>query len=129
MIRNLGERDFVKQKMIVAGIYLKSDDKLVGLFEAFDFKKRSGNVTIGYKIDERCWNRGIATRACGMMIDYLSGMDDVCRLTAYVLPENVRSAKVLLANGFVKMPYVKEDHNWGQREDVLLDVYEYAVRH
>lgn len=127
-IRNMGERDFNKHKEIIAGIYLNSNRKLIGLFEVFDHKKRSGTVTIGYRINENYWNQGIATKACGMMVAYLSKMEDVHNLVAYVMPDNIFSAKVLLKNGFEKMHYTKEDHNWGQCENVTLDVYQFTVR-
>ena len=39
------------------------------------------------------------------------------------MPENIPSAKVLLKNGFQKEDYQVEEHNWGGREKLLVDVY------
>ena len=51
-IKNLGGKDFANKKYIIAGIYLKdSPNRLVGLAEMFDFKKKenkNGNRRIDY---------------------------------------------------------------------------------
>ena len=44
-IKNLGGRDFEKKKLIIAGIYLKNNpNRLVGLAEMFDYKKRENVI-------------------------------------------------------------------------------------
>lgn len=127
-IKNLGGRDFEKKKMIIAGIYLKSEDnKLVGLAEIFDYKQKTNTVTIGYRLNEDYWHRGIATEACKLMVDYLTKTIGINTLLAFVMPENAYSARVLLANGFVKEGYTKEEHGWGGRESVIVDVYRYST--
>lgn len=46
-IQNLSGRDFMKKKLIIAGIYLKSDpNRLIGLAEMFDFKKREKKLLL-----------------------------------------------------------------------------------
>jgi len=38
---------------IVAGIYLSAEpDRLIGFAEMFDYKKRTNQITIGYRINE-----------------------------------------------------------------------------
>lgn len=44
-------------------------------------------------------------------------------LMAFVMPENVHSAKVLLNNGFVQEAYTAEETNWGGHDAVIVDVY------
>lgn len=57
-IRNIGGRDFLKKKQIIAGIYSKDDSsKLVGLAEMFDYKKRENAITVGYRLNEAYWNQ------------------------------------------------------------------------
>lgn len=47
-IKNLGGKDFANKKYIIAGIYLKdSPNRLVGLAEMFDFKKKENKITVG----------------------------------------------------------------------------------
>ena len=56
-IKNLSGRDFNKKKLIIAGIYLKSNpDRLIGLPEMFDYKKRENRITVGYRLSESYWN-------------------------------------------------------------------------
>ncbi|MDD7446369.1 MAG: GNAT family N-acetyltransferase [Clostridiales bacterium] len=47
--------------------------RLVGLAEMFDYKKRAGQMTIGYRINEAYWHRGIAAETVRMLIDSLYG--------------------------------------------------------
>ena len=123
-IDHLGGRDFIKKKQIIAGIYLANDPTmLVGLAEMFDYKKRENKITVGYRINENYWNRQIATKAVALMKEYLLHTVGIRKIQAFVMPENIPSAKVLLKNGFQKENYQVEEHNWGGHETLLVDVY------
>jgi [ribosomal protein S5]-alanine N-acetyltransferase len=125
-IRNLGGRDFDKKKLIIAGIYLRAEpDKLIGLAEVFDYKKRISQVTIGYRINENYWHRGIATETVRILIEYLCGSIGIQTLKAFVMPENVHSEKALLKNGFVCESDMIQGQNWGGQESVALNVFTY----
>lgn len=125
-IKNLGGRDFEKRKLIVAGIYLQNEpDRLVGLAEMFDYKKRENKVTIGYRIHEEYWNQRIASNALQLMVQYLVNEIGIQTLNAFVMPENIYSSSILLHNGFVKEDFTMQEKNWGGRDIVSLDVYTY----
>ncbi len=125
-IRNTGGRDFDKKKAIIAGIYLKSEPgRLIGLAEIFDYKKRLSQVTVGYRINEDYWHRGIATETIRLLVEYLCGSIKIDVLKAFVMPDNVYSVRALLKNGFIKEPDLAPGHNWGGRESVSLDVFAY----
>jgi len=125
-IGHMGGRDFEKKKKIIAGVYLKSNpDHLIGLAQMFDYSKRANQITIGYMINEAYWNQGITTKMVKRMMDYLHEEQQIKSLYAYVMPENQYSGKVLQKNGFVKQTDQKEEHNWGGKERVLVDVYVY----
>lgn len=127
-IKNLGSRDFDKQKMIIAGIYLReAPDRLVGLAEMFDYKKKTGTITIGYRINETYWHQGIATEAIKLMIQYLTelGIDTI---QAYVMPENMYSIKALLKNGFTSMNCIKQQKNWGGQSIADTEVFIYTPK-
>lgn len=127
-IRNLGGRDFDKKKLIIAGIYLCGEpDKLIGLAELFDYKKRMNQITIGYRINESYWHRGIATDTVRLIMDYLCDDMGVQKLKAFVMPENVFSEKALIKNGFIKESHTVQEKNWGGKEIVDLNVFTYAV--
>lgn len=126
-IRNLGGRDFDKRKLIIAGVYrLAEPERLVGLAEMFDYQKRAGRITVGYRLNEAYWRQGIATDIVSLLVRYLSAEMGVPTLEAFVMPENAYSARALLRNGFVKEPRTAEEKNWGGRESVTLDVYAYT---
>lgn len=125
-IKNLGGRDFEKKKLIIAGIYLKDNpNRLVGLAEMFDYKKRENKITVGYRLNEDYWNKKIATNALKLMVEYLANEIGITTLQAFVMPENLYSSKVLLNNKFVKEDYNSQEKNWGSQEIVNVDVYTY----
>lgn len=126
-IRNLGGRDFDKKKLIIAGVYLHSEpNKLVGLAEMFDYKKRIGQITIGYRINESYWHQGIATEIVALLVEYLSADVKIPIIKAYVMQENVYSSKALMKNGFKKEKIMTEGKNWGGQDTVSLEVYTYG---
>lgn len=126
-IKNIGGRDFEKKKLIIAGIYLKNDpNRLVGLAEMFNYKKRENKITIGYRLNEDYWNKKIASHTLRLMVDYLVNEIGIATLNAYVMPENLYSSKILLKNGFVKADYTSQEKNWGGKETVSVDVYSYT---
>ena len=125
-IRNLGGRDFDKKKMIICGIYLREEsDKLTGLAEMFEYKKKKNQITIGYRLNEKYWHRGIATEATRLMIDYLCNDMGVKTLEAHVMPKNIYSQKVLLKNGFIEKADTIHGENWGGEETSELKVFSY----
>ena len=125
-IKNLGGRDFENKKYIIAGVYLKDNpNRLVGLAEMFDYKKKENKITVGYRLNEDYWNKKIATNVLKLMIKYLVNEVNVTTLQAFVMPENLYSSKVLLSNGFIKENYTLQKKNWGSQETVSVDVYTY----
>lgn len=125
-INNFGGRDFEKKKLIIAGIYLKDNpNRLVGLAEMFDYKKRANKITLGYRLNEDYWNKKIASNALKLMVEYLVNEIGITTLNAFVMPENIYSSKVLLNNGFVREEYTSQQKNWGGKEIVSVDVYTY----
>ena len=113
-IKNLGGKEFEKKKYIIAGIYLKDNpNRLVGLAEMFDYKKRENKITVGYRLNEDYWNKKIATNVLKLMVEYLVNKVNITTLQAFVMPENLYSSKVLLNNGFVKEDFTVQEKNWG----------------
>lgn len=125
-IRNLGGRDFEKKKLIIAGIYQRAEpDRLIGLAELFDYKKRKGLITIGYRINESYWHRGAATETIALLVKYLTDMG-ISAIKAFVMPENIYSAKALITNGFIKAENMATGKNWGGQETAELEEYTYS---
>ncbi len=126
-INNLGGRDFDKKKLIIAGVYLKDNpDRLIGLAEMFDYKKRENKITVGYRLNEGYWNQKIVTNILKLMMEYLVNDIGITTLQALVMPENINSSKLLLNNGFIKEDYTVQEKNWGGQEVVTVDVYTFT---
>lgn len=125
-IRNLGGRDFEKKKRIIAGVYLaREPNRLVGLAEMFDYKKRDGQITIGYRVNEAYWGQGIATEIVALLVAYLTRDMGIPTLKAFVMPENVFSAKALVKNGFREEAVLAKGERWGGQDVVALAEYTY----
>ncbi len=118
------ERDFGKKKTLTLGICLTSDPgRIVGIGEMFDYELVTRMVTIGYRIHEAFWGRGLATQAVRLMTDYLFSEIGVNRVQAYVMPENTRSHGVLLRNGFTREGTIRQGTLWAGRGVVDLTLY------
>ena len=62
-ISQIGGRDFEKKLYIIAGVYLQEDpNNIIATAEIFGYDKLVSMAEIGYRINERYWNRGIATK-------------------------------------------------------------------
>lgn len=93
----------------------------------FDYKKRISQVTIGYRINENYWHRGIATETVRLLMEYLCGSMGIRTLKAFVMPENVYSEKTLLKNGFAKKDKTIRKQNWGGQATTELTVFAFHI--
>ena len=85
-----------------------------GIAEMYGFRDEIHKISVGYRLLERFWGQGIATKALGLMIDYLYNETDIEIITASTMVENRASAKVLLKNGFELVASgVGEDWGYG----------------
>lgn len=123
-IKNLGERDFVKKKWIIAGVCLSSDpDKIIGTAEMFNYNEKVNMIEIGYRINENYWRQGVATKVIHTMADYLFNEIKINRIQATVMPENIYSARSLLKNGFIKEGVIREANYWAGKGVINLEMY------
>ncbi len=107
------DRDFRKGKMIFLGISLNSDpEHIVGVGELFDYDSNVNMITIGYRLHEEFWGKGIATKAVKAMIEYLFHDLEINRIQAFVMPENIKSLNVLRRNQFVEEGTIRQGHVW-----------------
>lgn len=120
------ERDFNKKKTIFLGIYLKNENsKLIGLGEIFDFDKKVDTVTFGYTINKQYWGKGFATKYTRMILEFLVNEVEVNRIQAFVLPENIKSQKVLEKCGFVKEGTIRQGQFW--KDKGIVDLIMYSI--
>ena len=116
VIRHLYDECF--QESIILGIYQNA--VFCGLAEMYGFRDEIHKISIGYRLSEECWGKGIASKAVALMIDYLYGETDIEIITASTMIENHASAKVLQKNGFdLVSAAVPED--WGYPSPTIAD--------
>ena len=118
------ERDFHKRKNIILGICLNNEpNNIVGVAEMFDYSRDVNMITIGYRLNNRFWGKGIATKAVKAMTDYLFNDIEINRIQAFVMPENIKSQNVLQRNGFVKEGIIRQGCVWKGQGVVDLILY------
>ncbi|MBQ1343494.1 MAG: GNAT family N-acetyltransferase, partial [Firmicutes bacterium] len=86
------------KESIILGVF--ENGGFCGLAEMYGYRDPIHKISVGYRLLERCWGRGIASAALGMMIDYLYNETDIEIITASTMVENQASARVLTKNGF-----------------------------
>lgn len=120
------ERDFNKRKEIFLGICsADTPNEIVGVAEMFEYDAKVNMITIGYRLSERNWGKGIATRAVSAMVDYLFNTIGINRIQAFVMPANEKSQKVLQKNNFVKEGIMRQSQYWKGKGVVDLVVYSF----
>lgn len=103
---------------LILGIYMEG--QLCGLTELYGYRDKIHKISVGYRLAERWWGRGIATEALAMMVDFLYRKTDIAIITASTMTENLASANVLRKNSFkIAAPHVQED--WGFAHPTVVD--------
>ena len=111
---------FEKKESLILAAREAGEGQLCGLAEFYGLRDDVHKISVGYRLRESCWGRGIATRAVGLMVDYLYGQTDIQIITASTMVENIASARVLEKNGFIRTARgVGED--WGYDEPTIAD--------
>ena len=106
------------ESSMILGIY--TDEGFCGIEEFYGYKEHIHQVSVGSRLLERCWGKGIAGEALTVAVDYLLNETDIEIITASSMTANRASGGVLLKNGFTLVNSgVPED--WGYDEPVLTD--------
>ena len=125
MIGRIKTECFDAKESILLGI--RESDRVIGIAEIYNYEEDKRKASIGYRLSEEVWGRGIATETAGLLRDYLVYETDVQKITAHVMAENRTSGKVLEKNGFVcEWPDLTED--WGHGYPVKVDKYIFRYR-
>jgi ribosomal-protein-alanine N-acetyltransferase len=110
--------DICMKESIILGIF--ADGEFCGLAEMYGYRDPIHKISVGYRLLERCWGKGIATEALGIMVDYLYEQTDIEIITASTMIENLASANVLIKNGFSLVVHSALE-DWGYAEPTLTD--------
>ena len=103
---------------IILGVF--ENDEFCGLAEMYGYRDEIHKISVGYRYLERCWGRGIATEALGMVVDYIYNQTDIEIITASTMVENRASANVLRKNGFSMVSHAV-DEDWGFDQPTITD--------
>ena len=110
---------------LILGVYL--NDEFTGLAEVYGCRPVLKKVSVGYRLLERYWGRGIATEALSLIRDYLINEKDIRVITASTMIDNEASANVLKKNGFRHFMYTVFE-NWGYQKLILTEKWVYTAK-
>ena len=98
------------EESLILGIFM--DDRFCGLEELYGYRDDLHKISIGSRLMEWCWGKGVASEALELIVDYLLNETDIEIITASSMVENKASARVLSSHGFERVAHdVPED--WG----------------
>ena len=106
------------QESIILGVYL--GNRFCGLAEMYGYRDEIHKISIGYRLNDSFWGKGIATEIVDLLVGYLYQETDIEIITASTMVENQASAKVLRKNGFDLVVSGAEE-DWGYPSPTLAD--------
>ena len=106
------------KESIILGIF--QDGAFCGLAEMYGYKDEIHKISVGYRLLERYWGRGIATESLHLMVEYLFNETDIEIITASTMTENEASANVLRKNDFTMVVHAAEE-DWGYELPTIAD--------
>lgn len=91
-----------EQSLGLSTFYLIKDEKgtILGRINLVDFNYANQCAELGYRIGEDYIGNGIATKALKLLLDKITNLEGIHRITARTTQDNVASQKVLAKNGF-----------------------------
>lgn len=93
------------------GVTLKNgDNQLIAGCGLWRIVREHYRAEIGYAVLPAYWNQGIISEAIKAVCDFGFNRIGIHSIEANLNPENIRSARVLEKNGFVKEGYFKQNH-------------------
>ena len=119
----LFEHKYQKAEDVIDRLYTEclSDSLILGIFrggafcglaEFYGYRAPIRKISVGYRLAEPWWGKGLATETLGRMISYLENETDIEIITASTLPDNHASAAVLQKNGFTLVVKAAPE-DWG----------------
>ncbi len=103
---------------LILGVFV--DGEFCGLAEIYGYRAALRKASVGYRLLQRYWGKGIASETLGLMVKYLLEETDVKIITASTMVENQASAKVLKKNDFRCVAHGVWE-NWGFPKPTVTD--------
>ena len=103
---------------LILGVF--RDGRFCGLAEAYGYRAPIHKVSVGYRLLQEEWGKGLATEALRTMLRELIENRGMEIVTASTMVENLASAHVLQKNGFTLVDHAV-DEDWGYAEPTPAD--------
>ena len=103
---------------LILGIF--KEERFCGLIEVYSYRAPIHKASVGYRLLQEEWGKGIATESLGMIIDELLTVRGIEIITASTMLQNRASAHVLQKNDFSLVNHAVEE-DWGFPEPTLTD--------
>jgi RimJ/RimL family protein N-acetyltransferase len=111
---------FGKGKVVVFGVQLKSDTKLVGSVGLRDIEAEHAQAELGFWIAIECWGKGYATEAACAVVTFGFEQLELNRIYAHHMVRNPASGRVLAKIGMQREGLLRQRvRKWGRFEDVV----------
>jgi [ribosomal protein S5]-alanine N-acetyltransferase len=81
------------------GIRTLKENRLIGSIGVMNF---DGEIQFGYILSPTQWNKGYATEACKVILQFLKNQSGIKRIFTFVAPANVSSIRVLNKCGLIE---------------------------
>ena len=126
LIKAIEESESKNRKLFFLKIFNKITNEYIGEIGYTVIKETSLGkiIRLGYALKEKFWGKGYATEATKKMIEFVFEEDNVYRISAGCLKENIGSEKVMLKCGMIKEAEFKE-HTF--HENIMKDRVEYRL--
>ena len=108
------------RESLILGIFLREDESFCGLAEMYGLRNAIHKISIGYRLAEPYWGKGIASETVALMTGYLFRKAGIRIITASTMIENKASARVLMKNGF-SLVYHNAAEDWGYEAPTATD--------
>ncbi len=115
---------FLNKESLILAVRVRETSELAGLVEFYGLRDRLHKISVGCRLRECWWGKGLATEALRLMVAYLYGETDIEIITASSMVENSGSAHVLEKVGFIRTEHAAEE-DWGFSEPAVVDKWFY----
>ena len=104
------QKDFESKKGVNWTIRLKDQREVIGYIGFWNIDHKNHRVEIGYTLKKEHWNKGLATEAARIVIDFAFDKLQAHSICANINPDNRASRALLTKLGFRQEAYFREDY-------------------
>lgn len=105
---------FAAKSAVRWGISLKGHNSIIGTIGFNNFTKRH-RANLGYDLQAGFWNKGYATEALKVVIDFGFNELNINRIEAEVMQGNTASERVLTKLGFIREGILRQWMYWSDK--------------